>query len=193
MPPGSAPLRAELIAAWDHDLRTSLTTVLGALQTMARPELAPDDPEVAALLSAALAQAQRMRRLLDELPSVVAAGEGAPLLPTEIADLIRRAGEMGGRRAANAAIPDDLGEVHLSAPGFLRALTGILARVGPGEAIQVIASRRGAECNFTITAGDGALLPVPESSARLVAAMGGRIEQAPSADSPAIRLIFPSG
>ncbi len=61
------PSRPKWWAAVDHDLRTPLTTVLGALQTLARPEFAPADPDLAALLESALGQAKRLRLLLGDL------------------------------------------------------------------------------------------------------------------------------
>ncbi len=191
-PEGEAPLRSELVAALDHDLRTSLTTVLGALQTLARTALAPDDPDLAALLQAALAQAQKMRRLLDELPAAAAPGDTAHLLPPEVADLIRQAGETGGHAVIIADVPDDLGELHLPAPGLRRALAGILGRAAsPAGEVRVVVRRGGGDCRFTITTGDNALPPVSPLSRRLVAAMGGRIEQAEAPDPPSLHLIFP--
>jgi hypothetical protein len=165
--------------------------VLGALQTMGRPELAPTDPDLAALLFAALAQAQKMRRLLDELPAAASPADAAPLLPAEVADLIRRAAGTGEDRGIVAEVPDDLGPVHLPAPGLRRALAGILGRVGPDRnGARVEVTSRDGDCWFTITAGDGALPPVPSLSERLVAAMGGKIEQIETTASPAVRLVF---
>ena len=185
---GEAALRAELSAAVDHDLRTALTTVLGALQTISRPELAPADPDLAALLSSALGQAQRMRRLLDEL---VAASSplGRPLLPADLAHLI---GEAAGEGPATTVdVPADLDPVHLSAPGLRRALAEILrAALLRGPARVTVAHEDG-NFRITITAGGGEPPAVPRSAARLVETMGGMIEQAPDAGAPILRLSFP--
>jgi len=62
----------ELVHALSHDLRSPLTLVTGLLQTLARPELAPQDPELAQLLRSAVEGAARMRRMLDDF--VAAAG-----------------------------------------------------------------------------------------------------------------------
>ncbi len=56
----------ELVHALSHDLRTPLTLVTGVLQTLARPELAPQDPEVARLLHSAVDGTAKMRHLLDD-------------------------------------------------------------------------------------------------------------------------------
>lgn len=191
-PAADTALRWELVAALDHDLRTSLTTVLGALQTLAHPERAPVDPDLAELLSAALAQAQKMRRLLDELPTTAAPEDAAPLLPPEVADLIRRAAETGDPAMLTVEVPDDLGPLRLPAPGLRRALAGILRRAGPPRhGMRVEASSRGGDCLFAITVAEDRLPAVPQLSRRLIAAMGGRIEEAPAPGSPALRLFFP--
>ncbi len=188
---GEAALRTELIAAVDHDLRTSLTTVLGALQTMARPELAPADPDLAALLSSALAQAQKMRRLLDELLAASSPAGGRPLLPPELAYLLREVAGTGDGGAITVEVPTDLDPVCLSAPGLRRALAGILSRVPLRAGTRVAVSGEEGDCRITIAAEGQAPWRVPGLTARLVAAMGGRIEEAGTAESRALRLIFP--
>lgn len=184
-------LRDELVAALDHDLRTALTTVLGALQTMARPELAPADPDLGQLLSAGLAQAQRLRRLLDELPGAVSAGRPEPLPPTELAHLISQAADAVDGVAARVEVPGDLPPVWVSAPGLRRALAGTLARGGGGRGARVTVAADGPDCRITITRqGDGA--PVaPGFVARLVGAMGGRVEATGDPGAPGLCLIFP--
>lgn len=188
---GEAALRAELIAAVDHDLRTSLTTVLGALQTMARPELAPTDPDVAALLSSALAQAQKMRRLLDEFLASSSPLDGRPLLPAELALLIQEAA--GGSGAITVDVPADLPPAGLTAPGLRRALAGILSRLrSRGVGARVTVAGEEGDCRITIAAEGEGPCRVPSLTARLVAAMGGRIEQAGDTGSPAVCLVFPA-
>jgi len=185
---GEAVLRAELIAAVDHDLRTSLTTVLGALQTLARPELAPEDPDLAALVSSGLAQAQKMRRLLDELLAA-SSPRARPLLSPDLAHLAREAAGEGVDISVD--LPAGLAPAHLSAPGLRRALAGILrgARL-PGPARVTIVDDDG-DCRITVSAGGTEPLAVPLPTARLVATMGGLIEETTDAGVPALRLTFP--
>jgi len=187
-PEGEAALQAELIAAVSHDLRTALTTVLGALQTIARPELAPADPDLTALISSALAQAQRMRQLLDEL---VASSDphGRPLLPPDLAHLVREAA--GEAPATTVDVPTDLDPVHLSPPGLRRALAGILRGVLLRGPARVTVTDEDGDCRITVTAGGGEPPAVPRSTMRLVATMGGLIEETTNAGAPALRLTFP--
>ena len=186
---GDACLRSELVGAVDHDLRTALTTVLGALQTMARPELAPADPDLAALLSAGLAQAQRMRGLLDELRAAASPMDGRPLVPLELARLVREAAGEGGE--IGVEVPADLPPVHVSAPGLRRALAGILqrGRLGAGARVKVEGNR--GDCRITITARANRPPTVPRYTAQLLATMNCLIEEALEAGPPALRLTFP--
>lgn len=191
LPEQEESLRAELIAALDHDLRTSLTTVLGALQTLARPDLAPADPDLAELLSSALAQAQRIRRLLDELPGAASPGPGRPLAAAELAYLIRAAAEAADG-AVEVEVPAGLPPVRLSAAGLRRALAGILAKATAPAATRVVVAAHGPDCRITITReGDGSP-SVSTGVGRLVAAMGGRTERTGDDETPGICLIFPA-
>jgi len=175
-----------LIAAVSHDLRSALTTVLGALQTIARPELAPADPDLAALFSSALAQAQKMRRLLDELAAAASPDE-RPLLPQDLARLIREAADDD---PVTVEMPAGLAPAHLSEPGLRRALAGILRGVRVAPARVAVADDHG-DCRITVgTAGDDPPT-VPQSTARLVAAMGGHIEETTDGGAPTLRLTFP--
>jgi K+-sensing histidine kinase KdpD len=194
---GEATLRAEVVAAVDHDLRTPLTTILGALQTMARPELAPADPDLAALLVSALGQAQRMRRLLGDLliGASPAARRSEVLLPGGLATLIEEAADagMGSGYPVEVQVPADLPPAVCDAPALRRALAGILRQLRRrGVGARVVVAARGEDCLITVaTDGDGPM-PVPDLSARLVSAIGGRIEEADATEgAAAVRLVLP--
>lgn len=189
-PGGEESLRGELIAALDHDLRTSLTTILGALQTLAREQPAPADPDLAQLLASALAQAQHMRHLLDELPGAASLDGEGPLAPADLIWLVRGVTDTGDGGSARVEVPDDLPPVALPAPGLRRVLAGILKRA-PHRGVRVEASGRGEDCLFTITTEEDRPPTVSPSARRLIAAMGGWIEDAQATGSPALRLVFP--
>jgi signal transduction histidine kinase len=184
-------LRGELIGALDHELRTSLTTVLGALQTMTRPGLAPADPDLAQLLVAAAAQAQRMGRLLDELPGAASPGAGGRLSPAELARLIRETAQAGDEADLRLDLPGDFPPAHLSVAGLRRALAGIFARARGGSGLQVVVTADGRDCRIAITGANGQNLTAPGFVARLLAAMGGRLEAATTAGAPTLCLVFP--
>ncbi len=179
--------RTELIAAVSHDLRTALTTVLGALQTIARPELAPADPDLAALFSSALGQAQKMRRLLDELAAAASPDE-RPLLPQDLARLIREAADDD---PVTVEMPADLAPAHLSGPGLRRALAGILHGVRVRAPARVAVADDHGDCRITVGAAGDDPPTAPQSTALLVAAMGGNIEETTDGGAPTLRLTFP--
>lgn len=191
-PDTTSALRDELVAALDHDLRTALTTVLGALQTLARAQPSPADPDLAPLLASALAQAQHMRCLLDELPWAASLNGPQPLAPADLAWLVRGATNTGDGGPARVDVPDDLPPVVVSAPGLRRVLAGILGRGGgiPGARVTVAAD--GADCRITITREGGEVPGVSGSGARLLQAMGGRVEETAGAESPGLCLVFPA-
>lgn len=188
--------RAWLVATLEHDLRNSLTTVLGALQMMSRPDLAPSDPDAATLLAAGLNQAQKMRRLLGEMLSATSTDDPA-LSPTEVMELILEAGGEEGKVAVQLA--PGLPSLRLSAAGLRRALAPLLARLRScpgGVQVRVSPGDEGA-CRMTISAAGLQPWWVPGLTARLVTAMGGHIEASEHAgeagqQAPAICLVFPA-
>jgi K+-sensing histidine kinase KdpD len=191
----TAALQAEVVGAVDHDLRTPLTTVLGALQTLARPEFAPSDPDLAALLSSALSQAKRLRLLLGDLllaSSTACRTEALP--PDSLRSLIAEAarGGMGEGAVVPIEIPAGLPPVAVDPPALRRVLDGVLRRAcRRGLAARVEIAAWGDDAAIAVTAdGEGPL--VPELSARLAEAMGATLEEAQSAAGTAVvQLVLP--
>jgi two-component system sensor histidine kinase KdpD len=191
----TAALQAEIVAAVDHDLRTPLTTILGALQTLARPEYAPADPDLAALLSSALSQAQRLRSLLGDLLLVSSpAPRRESLLPDTLRALIAEAARsgMGAGATVPIEVPADLPPVIVDPPALRRVLDGVLRlacrrHLSPG--VEVAAWGDNAVLAVTV---DGSGPLVPELSARLAAAMGATLEESSGADGNAVvQLVLP--
>ncbi len=65
-----AQLKTDFVSVVSHELRTPLTSIIGILATLSRPEFAPDDPDAAQLLSTARRQANRLKRLIEDLLTV---------------------------------------------------------------------------------------------------------------------------
>jgi two-component system sensor histidine kinase KdpD len=188
-------LQADLVAAVDHDLRTPLTTVVGALQTLARPEFAPADPDLAALLTSALGQAQRLRFLLGDL--LLAASpepHGEDLPPSALRALIVEAARSGTGESATVPIeiPADLPPVTVDPTALRRVLDGVLRRAcRQGLAARAEVTAWGEDLVIAVSA-DGTGPLVPELSARLAAAVGGRLEESRTADGNAVvQLVLP--
>ena len=60
-------MKTDFVSVVSHELRTPLTGIIGSLATLARPELAPDRPAAKELLTSARKQADRLRRLIEDL------------------------------------------------------------------------------------------------------------------------------
>ena len=84
-----ARMKSDFVSVVSHELRTPLTSIIGALATIARPELAPEQPAAQELLESARNQADRLRRLIEDLLVVSRIeGQALPRHPEEI-DLSR--------------------------------------------------------------------------------------------------------
>jgi signal transduction histidine kinase len=62
-----ARLKTDFVSVVSHELRTPLTSIIGSLRTLQRPELAPADPNAVELIAAASKQANRLRKLIENL------------------------------------------------------------------------------------------------------------------------------
>jgi K+-sensing histidine kinase KdpD len=84
-----ARMKSDFVSVVSHELRTPLTSIIGALATIARPELAPEQPAAQELLESARNQADRLRRLIEDLLVVSRIeGQALPRHPEEV-DLSR--------------------------------------------------------------------------------------------------------
>ncbi len=84
-----ARMKSDFVSVVSHELRTPLTSIIGSLATIARPELAPEQPAALELLESARGQADRLRRLIEDLLVVSRIeGQALPRHPEEI-DLSR--------------------------------------------------------------------------------------------------------
>lgn len=62
-----AQLKSDFVSVVSHELRTPLTSIIGSLDTIARPELAPQNSSALSLLDSARNQAGRLRLLIENL------------------------------------------------------------------------------------------------------------------------------
>jgi len=62
-----ARMKTDFVSVVSHELRTPLTGIIGSLATLARPELTPERPAAKELLTSARNQADRLRRLIEDL------------------------------------------------------------------------------------------------------------------------------
>jgi signal transduction histidine kinase len=62
-----AQMKTDFVSVVSHELRTPLTSIIGSLDTVARPELAPEADTARSLLTTARRQAGRLQRLIEDL------------------------------------------------------------------------------------------------------------------------------
>ncbi|GBD83836.1 alkaline phosphatase synthesis sensor protein PhoR [bacterium BMS3Abin02] len=76
-----AAMKTDFVSVVSHELRTPLTSIIGSLATLTRPEFQPADEMARDLLDSARSQADRLRRLIEDL-LIVSRIEGRAL-PTQ--------------------------------------------------------------------------------------------------------------
>lgn len=77
-----AQMKSDFVSTVSHELRSPLTSIIGSLDTVNRPELAPPEPTSQQLLISARRQAGRLQRLIEDLLVVSRIDRGAiPVYP----------------------------------------------------------------------------------------------------------------
>ena len=91
-----AQMKTDFVSTVSHELRSPLTSIIGSLDTVNRPELAPPEPTSQQLLLSARRQAGRLQRLIEDLLVVSRIDRGAipvqlgPIALKEIFDEVNR-------------------------------------------------------------------------------------------------------
>lgn len=80
-----AQMKTDFVSTVSHELRSPLTSIIGSLDTVNRPELAPPEPTSQQLLVSARRQAGRLQRLIEDLLVVSRIDRGA--IPVHIGAL----------------------------------------------------------------------------------------------------------
>ena len=70
-------MKSDFVSTVSHELRSPLTSIIGSLDTVNRPELAPSEPTSQQLLLSARRQAGRLQRLIEDLLVVSRIDRGA--------------------------------------------------------------------------------------------------------------------
>lgn len=80
-----AQMKTDFVSTVSHELRSPLTSIIGSLDTVNRPELAPPEPTSQQLLLSARRQAGRLQRLIEDLLVVSRIDRGAiPVHPEDV-------------------------------------------------------------------------------------------------------------
>ena len=80
-------MKSDFVSTVSHELRSPLTSIIGSLDTVNRPELAPPEPMSQQLLDSARRQAGRLQRLIEDLLVVSRIDRGAIPVHTETIEL----------------------------------------------------------------------------------------------------------
>jgi signal transduction histidine kinase len=82
-----AQMKTDFVSTVSHELRSPLTSIIGSLDTVNRPELAPPEPTSQQLLISARRQAGRLQRLIEDLLVVSRIDRGAIPLHPEVVEI----------------------------------------------------------------------------------------------------------
>lgn len=82
-----AQMKTDFVSTVSHELRSPLTSIIGSLDTVNRPELAPQEPTSQQLLLSARRQAGRLQRLIEDLLVVSRIDRGAIPVHPEIIEI----------------------------------------------------------------------------------------------------------
>jgi len=151
-----AQMKTDFVSVVSHELRTPLTSIIGSLDTVARPELTPETEAARNLLSTARRQAGRLQRLIEDLLIVSRLERNA--VPIQLEPVLLRAflTEVTSTvQIADLTIdvqPDDL--AVLADPDHLnRILLNVLenaSKYAPGSRVEVVAQGRGNRVDVAI-------------------------------------------
>ncbi len=129
-------LKADLLAAVSHDLKTPLSTVLFTLQSLRRFDTRYDATQRGELLASAEAEAERLSRMVESLLQMNRLEAGAVvvrLAPVAVADLAaaaltRAAAALAGRNVVNEVQGDAI--LMVDAALFESALSNVMENAG---------------------------------------------------------------
>jgi signal transduction histidine kinase len=151
-----AQMKTDFVSVVSHELRTPLTSIIGSLDTVARPELTPETEAARNLLSTARRQAGRLQRLIEDLLIVSRLERNAVPIQLEPVRLHAFLTEVITTvQIAHLTIdvqPDDL--AVLADPDHLnRILLNVLenaSKYAPGSPVEVVAQARGSKVDLAI-------------------------------------------
>ncbi len=129
----SERLRNSLLSTVSHDLRTPLSTILGASSSLVGDDVALADPDRRALSRLVYDEAQRMRKMIENILEMARLESGRVGITTELQPLEEVLGEavrevtprLGGRELV-LALPEELPWVNIDSVLMERVLVNLL-------------------------------------------------------------------
>lgn len=161
-----AQMKTDFVSTVSHELRSPLTSIIGSLDTVNRPELAPPEPTSQQLLLSARRQAGRLQRLIEDLLVVSRIDRGAIPVHTETIEVKMILDEVNRVVSIEPSItiePDDLA-VEADHDHLSRILINLIenaAKYAPDSPVELFAWQRGSRC-FIAVVDHGPGIPVDQ-------------------------------
>jgi len=143
-----AQMKTDFVSTVSHELRSPLTSIIGSLDTVNRPELAPTEPTSQQLLLSARRQAGRLQRLIEDLLVVSRIDRGAIPVhpePVEIKEMFDEVNRIVSIEPAMTVEPSNLA-VMADRDHFSRILINLVenaAKYAPGSPVELFAWQKG--------------------------------------------------
>lgn len=143
-----AQMKSDFVSTVSHELRSPLTSIIGSLDTVNRPELAPSEPTSQQLLLSARRQAGRLQRLIEDLLVVSRIDRGAiPVHPEaiEVKTIIDEVTRVVSKEPTATVEPPDL-TVEADRDHLSRILINLIenaAKYAPDSTVELYAWERG--------------------------------------------------
>ncbi|HIE21297.1 MAG TPA: GAF domain-containing protein, partial [Acidimicrobiia bacterium] len=139
-----AQMKSDFVSTVSHELRSPLTSIIGSLDTVNRPELAPKEPTSQQLLISARRQAGRLQRLIEDLLVVSRIDRGAvPVHPEDLhlKEIFEEVNRTVSIEPALAVDPENL-TVRADRDHLLRILINLVenaAKYAPDSPVELFA------------------------------------------------------
>jgi K+-sensing histidine kinase KdpD len=139
-----AQMKTDFVSTVSHELRSPLTSIIGSLDTVNRPELAPAEPTSQQLLLSARRQAGRLQRLIEDLLVVSRIDRGAiPVHPetVEVKDIFDEINRVVSIEPTMTVEPENLA-VYVDRDHFSRILINLVenaAKYAPDSPVELYA------------------------------------------------------
>ncbi|HUF16370.1 MAG TPA: ATP-binding protein [Acidimicrobiia bacterium] len=139
-----AQMKSDFVSTVSHELRSPLTSIIGSLDTVNRPELAPPEPTSQQLLLSARRQAGRLQRLIEDLLVVSRIDRGAipiHLEPVEIKGMFDEINRVVSIEPKMTVEPDNLA-AYADRDHFSRILINLIenaAKYAPDSPVELYA------------------------------------------------------
>ncbi len=143
-----AQMKTDFVSTVSHELRSPLTSIIGSLDTVNRPELAPAEPTSQQLLISARRQAGRLQRLIEDLLVVSRIDRGAiPVHPetVEVKDIFDEINRVVSLEPSMTVEPENLA-VNADRDHFARILINLVenaAKYAPDSPVELYAWQKG--------------------------------------------------